>query len=244
MANDSVLVPNASRSMDSDQDLSGTNGDTDLHQYRYTRLVNGSPSVSSSSPDLIESKENFCSIPLTDNDNDQKLPTTEHTSLQSQQFYYMNKNSDFVKITSNRDPKLSPSLSSSTTTGMLQTHEYGQLQVNTSLTLQVENDDVPHDHVKYAHLVTILFFWCFPCTGIPALIYAHLMKKSYQLKDMVKVREYLKKTENLILFSFFFGLTIIAIVFAIFQATYPSPVQLRANEVINGSSIYNFVVRH
>jgi hypothetical protein len=220
--------------------------DGDLPQYVYSRLVDGSPSVCSNLSDQVERKQVFCNISLNDNESDQKLPTDPIDKKLSQ----ANKNV-IVKINClNQNhpdelerpcvPTTNPSLNLSNTES---THmaEFGRLELHASQTLQEETKDVPYEHVKYASLITVLFFWCFPCTGIPALVYARLMKNAYNVRNTLKVREYLKKTENLILATFFFGLTMIAIMFAVLQSIYPESHQ---RSTINETNAYSFMVRH
>ena len=91
------------------------------------------------------------------------------------------------------------------------------VEIDTSVLMNEDLIDIKHDHVRYLGLVSILCCWCFPFTGIPALIYTQLMKKFYGINDMIRAKRYLVIAEKLVLMTFFFGFTLIAITFAVVQ---------------------------
>ena len=100
---------------------------------------------------------------------------------------------------------------------MLQTNEGQVLHINTSILINEDYVNIKYDHVNSLSLIAILCCWCFPFTGIPALIYTYLMKKYYKMQNMALAKRYLNKAEKLVLITFFFGFTLIAIFFAILQ---------------------------
>ena len=95
-----------------------------------------------------------------------------------------------------------------------------QVQINTSLLIDENPNDIKYDYIKYLSLSAFLCCWCFPFTGIPALIYAFFIKKFYKLRDMVTAKEYLLRVEKLILMTFICGFVVIAILFALLQVYY------------------------
>jgi hypothetical protein len=95
-----------------------------------------------------------------------------------------------------------------------------QVQINTSLLIDENHIDIKYDYIKYLSLIAFLCCWCFPFTGIPALIYAFFIKKFYKLRDMVTAKAYLLRVEKLILMTFICGFVVIAILFAFMQVYY------------------------
>lgn len=120
---------------------------------------------------------------------------------------------------------------------LLQT-QGGHLQINTSMLVHDDYVDIKYEHVKYLNLVAILCCWCFPFTGIPALIYTFLMKKFYRMHDMILAKRYLLKAEKLVLMTFFFGFTFIAILFAVMQVYYFNEVD--PSTVLSNNSTLNY----
>jgi hypothetical protein len=94
----------------------------------------------------------------------------------------------------------------------------GQPMINTTSMVNDSYVDLKAENIKYVNFMIWAFFWCFPFTGIPALIYSHLMRKYYRLHDMQKAKKYLEKAERLILVTFVIGFTLVALLFAILQA--------------------------
>lgn len=129
------------------------------------------------------------------------------------------------------------SASSSTASSIVQTNTNGQVQINTSQMMNEEYIDIKPDHVKYISLIAILCCWCFPCTGIPAIIYSRLLNKFYTMHDMVRAKNYLLKSERFVLATFFFGFTLIALIFAVLEVYLFNPV---STNISNSSNIVSF----
>lgn len=91
------------------------------------------------------------------------------------------------------------------------------LRINTSLAIDEPNVEITYDHVKYINIFTVLFCWCFPFTGIAGIVYARLTAKYYKLRDLNKANFYLKRSEWMLIATFFFGFTIISIGFTYLQ---------------------------
>lgn len=105
----------------------------------------------------------------------------------------------------------------SSTTSLVKTNRDGYIEINTNTMLNEEHIDIKYEDVKYLSIVIMLFCWCFPCTGLPALIYSRLMHKYYKLREMAIAKKYLKKAEKFLMLTFIFGLSLLAILFAILQ---------------------------
>lgn len=121
-----------------------------------------------------------------------------------------------VPIVESRDLNKSDSFNEKHNNSLVQQTNYGT-RINTSLTIQEPNIDITYEHVKYANLFSILCCWCFPFTGILGIIYARLTAKYYNSRDLDKARKYLKRSEWMLIATFFMGFTIIAIGFAYMQ---------------------------
>ena len=91
------------------------------------------------------------------------------------------------------------------------------MRINTSLAIEEPNIEITYDHVKYINIFSILFCWCFPFTGIVSIIYARLTAKHYKLRDLNKASAYLKRSEWMLIATFFFGFTLISIFFTYMQ---------------------------
>jgi len=100
---------------------------------------------------------------------------------------------------------------------LVQRENNGELVINTSLTIQEPNIELTSDHVKYINLFSILCCWCFPITGILSIIYARLTTKYYNKRDLNKAKKYLKCSEWMLIATFFFGFTLIAVGFAFME---------------------------
>lgn len=73
------------------------------------------------------------------------------------------------------------------------------------------------DHVKYVNLFSILCCWCFPLTGLLSIFFARKTKRYYDANEMIRAKWYLNRAEWMLLLTFFFGLTLIATGFALFE---------------------------
>lgn len=82
------------------------------------------------------------------------------------------------------------------------------------------SQDLSYSHIKYINMFSIICCWCFPFTGIFSIVYARLAKKYYSHRDQAQAKKYLSKSEWLLILTFFFGLTIIAISLAFLDAYY------------------------
>lgn len=98
------------------------------------------------------------------------------------------------------------------------------VRINTSLTIQEPNIEITSEHVKYINLFSFLCCWCFPFTGIIGIIYARLTSKYYKLRDLSKAKKFLKRSEWMLIATFFFGFTIISLVFSYLQHYYFSEI--------------------
>lgn len=77
--------------------------------------------------------------------------------------------------------------------------------------------NITPDHVKYINLFAILCCWCFPITGVLSIIFARKTKRYYEANEMIRAKWYLNRAEWMLLLTFFFGLTLIATGFALFE---------------------------
>lgn len=98
-----------------------------------------------------------------------------------------------------------------------------QGNVYTNLNIQENNNNSPqvsitHDHVKYINLFAILCCWCFPITGLLTIFFARKTRHFFDDNDLIRAKWYLNRAEWMLLLTFFFGLTIIATVFAFLEA--------------------------
>lgn len=104
----------------------------------------------------------------------------------------------------------------------------GGVRINTSIAIGEPNIEITYDHVKYINIFSILCCWCFPITGILSVIYARITAKYYNMRDLDKAKKYLKFAEWLLIATFFFGFTLIAIGFACLQHYVFSDVKYRS----------------
>lgn len=81
--------------------------------------------------------------------------------------------------------------------------------------VQEPSCDISKDHVKFLNLFTILCCWCFPITGIIAIIFARKTKKYYEMREMSKAKKSLVKSEWMLIITIFFGCTIIGLTFGL-----------------------------
>lgn len=122
----------------------------------------------------------------------------------------LNKDSSFRSINS--------SASSLHNQSLIQRDSDGHTIINTQLTVEEPDVQFDYEHFKYVSLFSILCWWCFPITGIASIVYSNMAKKCYTIRDMVKAKKYLKRSECLLLITFFFGFMLIALGFACFEA--------------------------
>lgn len=104
----------------------------------------------------------------------------------------------------------------------------GGVRINTSVAIGEPTIQITYDHVKYINIFSLLCCWCFPITGILSVIYARITAKYYNMRDLDKARKYLKRSEYLLIATFFFGFTLIAIGFACLQHYFFSDVKYRS----------------
>lgn len=157
-------------------------------------------------------------------DNDNKVQADKN---QVMVYYYVNKNGfaqqmstidNQVESKENAEDNISlDSRSTCSKTSLIKIVD-GQPMINTTSMVNDSYVDLRPDNIKYINFMIWAFFWCFPLTGIPALIYSHLMRKYYRLHDMQKAKKYLEKAERLILITFIIGFTLVALLFAVLQA--------------------------
>ena len=114
-------------------------------------------------------------------------------------------------------PSRAASLNESNNSGLVQRENNGLTVINTSLTIQEPNVDMTRDHVKYINLFSMLCCWCFPLTGLISIMYARMTKKYFEKRDLIKAQRYLKRAEWMLIATFFFGFTLIAIGFAVLE---------------------------
>jgi hypothetical protein len=100
---------------------------------------------------------------------------------------------------------------------MVQRDNNGNIIINTNMAIQEPNLDISQSHVKYVNIFSILCCWCFPLTGIFSIIYARMTKKYYNTRDLVNAKKYLGKSEWCLILTFFFGFTLIAILFCVLE---------------------------
>ncbi|CAF0763446.1 unnamed protein product [Brachionus calyciflorus] len=115
--------------------------------------------------------------------------------------------------------ELDPSLASLnlSSSSLVQRDANGNIIINTSLAIQEPCSDFNSDHVKYINLFSILCCWCFPITGILGIFFARLTKKYYEMRDIAKAKKNLNRAEWMLMLTFFFGCTIIAVLFALME---------------------------
>jgi hypothetical protein len=111
-------------------------------------------------------------------------------------------------------------LNESSMTGLLERDIHGNvLSIHTQLSIDEENIAITYDHVKYINIFSILCCWCFPFSGLVGIYYSRLTKKYYNMRDMQRAKKFLNRAEWLLMLTFFFGLTLIAIGFACLEST-------------------------
>jgi hypothetical protein len=93
----------------------------------------------------------------------------------------------------------------------------GQVIINTSMTMQEPSINITDEHVKYINIFSMLCCWCFPITGLLSVYYSKLTRKYYDRRDMTKAKKYLTKSEWMLILTFFFGFTLIAVAFALLE---------------------------
>lgn len=145
--------------------------------------------------------------------------TSDSNKLNSERSNFLNQDRQSVgRSVPNLDNQSLSSLNLSSNNSLVQRDTNGNVIINTNLTIQEPNIDFNSDHVKYINLFSILCCWCFPITGIISIIFARLTKKYYDLRDIAKAKKYLNRAEWMLILTFFFGCTLIAIAFAMMEA--------------------------
>jgi hypothetical protein len=92
-------------------------------------------------------------------------------------------------------------------------------EVDTSDSENVHDNDeedsrLSADHFKYLNIVTLMCWWCCPLTGVFAVIYSTLARKHFKQGHLDQARRQLGMAEWLLIITFFFGFTLLAIGFA------------------------------
>lgn len=123
-------------------------------------------------------------------------------------------------------------LNNSSSSSLVRRDDNGNVLINTSLTIEEPNLDINYDHIKYVNLFGILCCWCFPFTGIFAVIFSRLTKMHYIKREMGKARKYLNRAEWMLMLTFFFGFTLIAIGFAVLESFYLRTADHRSSELV------------
>lgn len=114
-----------------------------------------------------------------------------------------------------QDPSLaSLNLSSNS---LVQRDQSGNVIINTNLAIQEPSSEFNSDHVKYINLVSLLCCWCFPLTGLLGIFFARKTKNYYENRDLNRAKKYLNRAEWMLILTFFFGCTLIAILFAVME---------------------------
>ncbi|RNA21710.1 hypothetical protein BpHYR1_004785 [Brachionus plicatilis] len=117
--------------------------------------------------------------------------------------------------TNDRDPSLaSLNLSSNS---LVQRDQTGNVIINTSLAIQEPSSEFNSDHVKYINLVSVICCWCFPLTGLLGIFFARKTKRYFENRDLNRAKKYLNRAEWMLILTFFFGCTLIAILFALME---------------------------
>lgn len=137
--------------------------------------------------------------------------------------------------TNEQDPSLaSLNLSSNS---MVQRDHTGNLIINTSLAIQEPSSEFNSDHVKYINLVSVICCWCFPLTGLLSIFFARKTKNYFENRDLIRAKKYLNRAEWMLILTFFFGCTLIAILFALMEFYWFKGNQdkMSANRIITGA---------
>lgn len=168
-------------------------------------------------------------VDLAKNNNN----TDGYTQLKSAYESYKNPKSRNVPSSENGDS----SRNDSSMNGSIVTEQVnGAVRINTNLAVEEPNIEITHDHVKYINIIAMLCCWCFPFTGIASVIYARLTSKYYTARDLTKAKFYLKRSEWLLIATFFFGFTLFALGVAFFQDYVFSDMKLRHTSFFSGQN--------
>jgi hypothetical protein len=106
----------------------------------------------------------------------------------------------------------------SSNNSLVQRDNTGKYLIHTNLTIQEPSIDINNDHVKYVNIFSILCCFCFPVTGIIAILFSRSARKYYNQRDMIKAKKYLVKSEWMLIITIFFGCTIIGLVFGFLES--------------------------
>ena len=175
------------------------------------------------SPDKSEARKNKNQQVLGDKTNplictNLILEVYKNNKESKKQEAKVDKNSNRSVPNQEFDLSMSSLNASTNNNSLVQRDLNGHVLINTNLTIQEPNIDISYDHVKYINLFSILCCWCFPFTGLVAIFYSRLTKKFYNMRDMEKAKKYLNRSEWMLMLTFFFGLTLIAVMFALLEA--------------------------
>ena len=110
-------------------------------------------------------------------------------------------------------------LNESSTNSLIERDIHGNIIINTNLTMEEPYIDITYDHVRYVNIFSLLCCWCFPITGIASIVFSRLTKKYYNMRNMQQAKKYLNRAEWLLMLTFFFGLTLLALIFAFLESS-------------------------
>lgn len=159
--------------------------------------------------------------------------TDGYTQLKSA--YESHKNPQSRNVPSSENGDLSRN-DNSVNTSIVTEQVNGGVRINTNLAIDEPNVEITYDHVKYINIVAMLCCWCFPFTGIASIVYARLTSKYYTARDLTKAKFYLKRSEWMLIVTFFFGLTLFALGVAFFQDYVFSDMKIRHSSFFSGQS--------
>lgn len=92
----------------------------------------------------------------------------------------------------------------------LDQRQFGECAVDEEPDQVAKEIGITSNHIKYVTIFASLYFWCFPFTGIPSIIFSRLSKKHFNAKEYEKAKSYLSRSELFLVLTFFFGFTFIA----------------------------------
>ena len=156
---------------------------------------------------------------------------TDHTSnSNSGHILDGNNHQDKQKAASSRNPHVSQSVPSCSLKSLnVSCSELALVQrdmsgrvcaINTQIAMDEPHVEIDYDQFKYINIFSILCCWCFPFTGIFSIVFARMATNYYRTRDLVRAKKYLKKSEWMLILTFFFGFTFIAIGFAFIEAMF------------------------
>ena len=201
------------RRNDSDQKLPDNN---QKFQYNFNRI--GLTSQNQITPSKInDSQESF----NLNNESGQLICNNFLTMMSNNlnEVNESNQKSSCKKLGLRSVPSQSMSYSYvSSNNSLVQVESNQEVTINTNLTMiQDANIDITYDHIKYINLFSILCCWCFPISGLVSIYFSRMAKQYFKKRDHEKTKKYLKRSEWMLIMTFLFGFTLLAIGFAFFK---------------------------